>query len=391
MLTPITLTGITWNHTRGYLPMVATAQRFSETHPGMEITWEKRSLQEFADYPIEKLAESFDLLVIDHPFAGQAAAEGVLLPLEEYVPAEFLADQAAHSVGTSHTSYSFDRHQWALAIDAATPVSSYRPDLLEKLGVELPQTWEALLVLARRGLVALPAIPIDSLMHFYMLCCALGEEPFAGESRVVSDEVGAAALEHLRELVGLCTAECLERNPIATYEAMAMTGQVGYCPFAFGYSNYARPGYAPAMLHFGGLVEFNGQRLRSTLGGTGLAISHRCQHVELAAEYARFVADPGCQRGLYFTSGGQPGHRTAWQDPAVNAACNDFFTNTLQTLDEAYLRPRYAGYLEFQDAASLVVHRYLRAGGDPRAVLNELEAAYRLSRRERDTQVGTSD
>ena len=85
MANPITLTGITWNHTRGYLPMVATAQRFSELHPDIEIVWHKRSLQEFADYPIERLVERFDLLVIDHPFAGQAAAQNVLLPLDEHL------------------------------------------------------------------------------------------------------------------------------------------------------------------------------------------------------------------------------------------------------------------------------------------------------------------
>jgi len=28
----MTLTGITWNHTRGYLPLMATAQRFGELH-----------------------------------------------------------------------------------------------------------------------------------------------------------------------------------------------------------------------------------------------------------------------------------------------------------------------------------------------------------------------
>ena len=39
----IELRGITWNHTRGYLPMAATAQRFSEMHPGVSIHWEKRS------------------------------------------------------------------------------------------------------------------------------------------------------------------------------------------------------------------------------------------------------------------------------------------------------------------------------------------------------------
>jgi len=365
--------------------MVATAQRFAETHPGVEIVWQKRSLQEFADFPIEKLAETFDLLVIDHPFAGFAAAHPVLLALDELLPAEFLADQAVNSVGASHASYHLGGHQWALAIDAATPVSAYRPDLLAKLGIELPETWQALLDLARQGLVALPAIPVDCLMHFYMLCCALGEEPFSAERRIVSEEVGVAALTHLAELAHLCAPECLQRNPIATYEAMAARDDLLYCPFAYGYSNYARPGYATHLLHFGGLVAFNqsppGRGLRSTLGGTGLAISRNCTQVELAVEYARFVASPECQRHLYFHSGGQPGHRGAWEDAAVNAASNDFFANTLQTLDEAYLRPRYDGYLHFQDEAGTSVHRYLVERGDARSALFALEMIHSRTRR----------
>jgi multiple sugar transport system substrate-binding protein len=303
------------------------------------------------------------------------------------LPAEFLADQAFHSVGESHASYNFRGHQWALAIDAATPVSARRPDLLEKLEVEIPESWDGLLDLARRGMVALPAIPVDSLMNFYMLCGGLGEDPFVDESRVVSEEIGVEALERLRELIGLCEPECLRRNPIATYEAMAARDDLLYCPFAYGYSNYARPGYARNVLHFGGLVSFGSgaaeRRLRSTLGGTGLAISRRCQQVELAVEYASLVASPECQRRLYFTSGGQPGHRAAWEDAEVNSATNDFFADTLQTLDEAYLRPRYDGYLHFQDEAGTIVHRYLMEGGAARSALSTLETIYRRSRQSR--------
>ncbi len=54
----IELTGITWNHTRGLLPMLATAQQFEETHPGITIRWEKRSLQAFADAPLSELANA---------------------------------------------------------------------------------------------------------------------------------------------------------------------------------------------------------------------------------------------------------------------------------------------------------------------------------------------
>ena len=44
-----TLKGIAWNHTRGFVSVVACAQRFEELHPEVGIVWEKRSLQAFAD------------------------------------------------------------------------------------------------------------------------------------------------------------------------------------------------------------------------------------------------------------------------------------------------------------------------------------------------------
>jgi len=91
---------------------------------------EKRTLQEFADFPIEKLTEQYDLLIIDHPWVGCAAATQCVLPLNQYLSQAYLQDQLQHSVGGSHESYFYQGHQWALAIDAATPVASYRKDLL---------------------------------------------------------------------------------------------------------------------------------------------------------------------------------------------------------------------------------------------------------------------
>lgn len=377
------LRGITWNHTRGYIPMVATAQRFSEMHPHIEVQWQKRSLQEFADFPVNRLAENYDLLVIDHPFVGYAAAHGTLLPLDDFLPEAFLADQARHSVGKSHQSYYYDGHQWALAIDAATPVSSWRPDLLERLGIAPPETWEELLDLARRGAVALPAIPIDSLMNLYMLCLALGVELFPQGGGVVCHGAGSEALNMLRELLSYCPAECFSWNPIATYEAMASGDSIVYCPFAYGYSNYSRPGYARHLIQFGDLVHHGQEsRLCSTLGGTGLAISARCNHKQEATDYAQFVAGGECQRTLFFASGGQPGHRAAWEDGGVNQISNGFFESTLPALDRAYLRPRYNGYLDFQDKAGLVVQQYLQHGGNPSAVIEKLDREYRDSQQE---------
>jgi multiple sugar transport system substrate-binding protein len=369
------LRGITWNHTRGFVPMVATAQRFSELHPDIEIRWEKRSLQQFADWPIEKLAEQYDLLVIDHPFSGYAAGHDVLLPLDEHLPASFLADQAANSVGASHASYTYGGHHWALAIDAATPVCGFRRDLLESARAAVPATWAELVALARRGLVAIPAVGIDSLMTFYMLCGGLGEEPFQTAQYVASDDIAHRALTMLAELVALCEPECLGRNPIATWNLLAASNRVALCPFAYGYSNYARSGYGPHALEFTGLAE----PFRSTLGGAGLAISSRCADRSEALRYAEYVASAECQRTLYFDAGGQPGHRKAWLDDEVNRRSSGYFRATLPALDAAWLRPRYDGYLHFQDQASHTMHAFLGKERPASETIAEMNELYRTS------------
>jgi multiple sugar transport system substrate-binding protein len=371
------LRGITWNHSRGFVSVAATAQRFSETRPGVEIIWEKRSLQEFADAPIQGLAEEYDLLVIDHPWAGYAAHSQVLLPLQEIIPADYMRDQAEHSVGQSHPSYIFDGAQCALAIDAATPVASYRPDLLDRYELVKPETWDDLLRLARQGRVIMPGIPIDTLMNFYMLCATQGEPPFTDDEWSISDMMGMQALEQLRELASLCPEDVYNWNPIAVYEALSRRDDYVYCPFAYGYSNYARAGYSDNVLIFDDMVNIHGQgRCQSTLGGTGLAISSRCQRPELARDYAMFTASPEIQRTLFFENGGQPGHRSAWEDAEVNRRSSNYFRNTLPALDRAYLRPRFPGYLHFQDHAGAPIRQYLIEGGDARRVLTNLKRLF---------------
>jgi multiple sugar transport system substrate-binding protein len=377
----IDLRGITWDHTRGYLPMVATAQRFSELHPDVSVRWDKRSLQHFADFPLERLVEHYDLLVIDHPFVGYAATHKVLKALDSVLPPEFLENQAGNSVGQSHESYRFDGHQWALAVDAATPICGYRSDLMAKHGADIPRNWSELLDLASRGLVAVSGIGIDSLCHFYMLCGVLGEDPFATGDHVVSRSIGIEALQMLGDLLHLAVPGCLERNPIAIWELLTRDNTAALCPFAYGYSNYGRATYCEHPLQFTGLVAIDGRRCRSTLGGAGLAVSAYCKQVEAAAEYCLFVAGAETQRGLYFTSGGQPGHREGWLDAKTNADSNNFFQETLSTLDEAWLRPRWHGYLTFQDQASQIVSDYLHDRNTAEQALDNMDAL--LSRAKR--------
>ncbi|MDQ8197688.1 extracellular solute-binding protein [Pelagicoccus enzymogenes] len=378
-MSKIEIRGMTWDHSRGYLPMVASAQRFEELNPEVKIVWEKRSLKDFEEYPVEVLAERYDMMIIDHPFVGYAAKHGTLTNLETCLPADFLRDQKANSVGGSHESYYYEGGQWAIAIDAAAPVSLWREDLMERLGLEFPRTWEDLLDLAKRGHVEIPGAPIYCLMNFYSFCVAHGETPFASEERVVSKEVGLGAMDILSELLDACDAGCWSRNPIASQDLLASSANetVAYCPLAYGYINYAREGYAPHRLKYGEPPLWRGQVLSTTLGGTGLAISSQTKHLEVVCSYVEYAASGEVQRCLGTPAGGQPGHRAAWLDALGNQLNGNYLVDTLPVLDRAYQRPRYCGYTRFQEEGGPVLHAGLRGEMEREECLRKLDALYR--------------
>ena len=366
---------------RGFTSVVGTAQRFHELHPHVDIQWHKRSLQEFADKPLAQLAAEYDLLVIDHPWAGFAAANGILANLSELLSADFMADQASNSVGSSHVSYNFGGSQWALATDAACPVSVYRPDLLEKAGVGVPQTFDELIALAERGLVCCPSIALDCYGNFLNLITAAGETIFPSEEEVADRAAAISALKRLKLFSDLIPDRFYELNPIRTLEVMSQCDDFAYAPWTYGYTNYSRKGYAPKLLKFADVIGLEAGKPGSTmLGGAGMAISSKCIHLEVAAAYAEFTGCPATQNGIYFETGGQPGHRSAWENPELDETCAGFFSATLPTLDRAFIRPRYEGYLEFQDTACLHIHEFLREGRDVETTLDTVNKIYRETR-----------
>ena len=137
MSSEVRLTGMTWEHVRGHGCLVASGP-FLQSHLGITVDWTARSLLAFGDQKIEEFYQDFDLMVIDYPHIPDAVAAGTVLPFEDFVSAADLDQLAQESVGGSHHSYLFRNKHWALALDAASQVSAYRPDLADSA----PLTWD---------------------------------------------------------------------------------------------------------------------------------------------------------------------------------------------------------------------------------------------------------
>jgi multiple sugar transport system substrate-binding protein len=354
------LRGMTWDHPRGFEPLVACARLWHQ-RTGLEVLWERRSLQDFESFPVQTLARQYDLIVIDHPHVGQITREECLLPLDGVARGNERMALAQNSVGASFESYVWEGRLWALPIDAAAQVQAWRAD---KLTAPVTQ-WSALLELARAGLVQCPMRPPHNLMAFYTLCGLLGRSGQDTGPQLIDPQTGTQAYELLRELLAHLDPCCFSMDPIAVFEVMAQeTAPIACVPLIYGYVSYAREGFRPARIAFADIpvLSKGAPPVGSALGGTGIAVSAYASQPEAAVDFAYWMASADVQRGPYAASGGQPGNAVAWADPGVNDPVFGFYTNTRATLEGSWVRPRHDGYMRFQEAASQRLLAALRVG-----------------------------
>lgn len=368
----VTLRGITWDHPRGRAPLVAAAEQYQRERSGVSVVWQARSLQAFGDQSIEELSERYDLLVIDHPHVGEAAGKGCLAALDQLLSADALARLEQESAGPSHRSYFYAGHQWALAVDAAAHVAAFRPDLVQAP----PRTWADVRDLAREHVVLWPLKPVDAICSFLSLVAGAAPCPVSRQ-RLVDEAVGVRALSLMRSVRALIPVRCLQMNPIDVLDELAEAREAVYSPLLFGYSNYARPGSRRSVLHFTAPPSPGpGSAGRSILGGAGIAVSSKSAHRDESARHALWLASAEVQRTTYALHDGQPGNRLAWHDAAVNAASSNYFDDTWDVIDRAWVRPCHPGFVRFQTEAGEQIHRFLRGDGKPESVVAALNELY---------------
>ncbi len=373
MTPPPEYRGLTWDHPRGRDALAAAAARANAGRDRPLILWEAQPLEGFESAPIADLAARYDVLVIDHPHLGEAAAEDCLTPIEEVFGPEAAARWAAAAVGPAMASYRWGGRHYALPLDVACQVVARRPDRI----AAPPQDWEEMAEIARGGGVALSLAGPHAVLTLMSLAGSRGAVP-QGEA-FLPDDAALPALDWMRRLHALRPPGSEAMNPIALLEAMARGEAIALVPLVFGYAPYARAAAGRRALAFSDTPRA-GAGFGGVLGGTGIALSRRARvSADLRAHLAWLLSD-GAQRGFIPRHNGQPGLRAAWTDASVNADWAGFYQGTLATAGHALLRPRFDGYIAFQTAASAALRAGLAAGEPPERMLAGLRSLWRTAR-----------
>jgi multiple sugar transport system substrate-binding protein len=371
----IKLRGMTWGHRRAIDPLLATKALFEQRHPEIEIEWASRPLHGFEFTPVPDLAKEYDLIVLDHPFCGEIAATGCLLPVDDVIAAA----GGDRYVGPSLASYTYAGACWAVPIDAACQVAVSRPDLLQALDAMQPVDWRELIALgqkaAGKGLkLAIGLRGVHSLMTFFTLCANLGRPCSTDPERPLVDrDTARTVLDHMHALLSLCPKESLDWNSIELHDVMVARDDLVTCPAVYCYATYAESDQRkPLRFH-----DMPGPKgcMGSTIGGTGLGLSAYRGAGEAALAYARFAASAEVQR-LFAENHGQPARRETWTDPAIDTRFGRCYSSTLKTMDGCWTRPRFPGYLAFQAKGGDLIEQHLRGQMDEATLLDRLQRTF---------------
>lgn len=381
----VTLKGLTWDHPRGYAPLISGALEYEKQHAGVKICWDRRTLREFGEAPIEQYLDRYDLIIVDHPFVGFAAAHGVLVDLSPFITESEKNRFARDSVGPSWESYWYGGGLWAFPVDAATQVASYRPDLLEQFSVAPPNIFDEVLQLgsrarARGKFVIVPACSTDAVSLLFTLTANLGYPIAESADPFFTDSVAREVLDRLHALIAIAHPKSTDWNPIQVYDFMVSSSDAVYCPWGYGYSNYSRVENSVRLKFTDAPAAGDRGCAGTQLGGTGAAISRHSAHPDQAIAYAKWLASEQHQRGAYFRDGGQPASLAAWIDPGNDAAADGFFSGTLKTLESAYVRPRFDGFVRFFEAAGVKINQCLRGEISDSDLILWLNAQYAARR-----------
>lgn len=366
---------LNWQSRRATAPVARAMEIYRQRHPEVEITQSIRPLSGFEHQSMESVTEKHDIIIFDHPFCGAIAASDCFVPLDDKLPEL----EKLSFIGISLETYRFRGKLWGAPIDGATQNAIYRPDLLEQLGGTVPTSFDQVLELGRkcreRGFwLGTPIATPHALLAIFSYMANMGKPVVADDDMLcdIPADSFAEAYEAVRQVMDLSPPEARQWNSIELHEAMVARDDIVYAPLVYGYATYGEPDQR----HRLGFAPFAGINAPycagTTIGGTAMGLSRHCKDMEAGLDFMRFMASPNMQDRVVAENNGQPAGLGGWQDAEIDARFNGFFSQLTETMNRAWIRPRFEGYVSLQRLGGTAIADALEQGLGAETARNSL-------------------
>ncbi|MCR9136993.1 MAG: extracellular solute-binding protein [Alphaproteobacteria bacterium] len=370
----VNLRGLTWDHPRASDGLLAETRRFNSMDINVSVEWDVHSLRGFEATPIAETAAEYDLIILDHPFMGDAAKDRILVDLHSHLEPDSLDGLRTSYVGLSFESYEYDGGLWALPVDAASQAAVYRSDLMDG---PVPKNFAEVTELGRRGGLGMSLANPHAFMAYLGIAASLGADISGTSERLIPEDVALQTLSILREWVRYVPEAAFDWSSIGLLEAMATSGTVSYCPMVFSFNSYAQTPKPGRMRLTYCNIPAQSEKMgcqRPVLGGTGLAVSASSRNIAAAVNVALHFVGQDAQTRMA-SDGGQPAHRSVWSPSAPPTLNGTFFVDCAPAQKAAVLRPRWPNYIELQNKAGQLLNDDLSVQSRPlRQTIEDIEA-----------------
>ncbi len=225
----------------------------------------------------------YDIIMVTQGDVESYVAEGWMMPLNDLI--DKYEDQYQISDILGLADMTVDGMIYALPMEQNTRHMFYRPDLLEKHGIAVPETWDD--VIAACGVLGTEdsiVIPFTTQLHagwawrieFGDMLLAFGGKPLNDDmTPAFNSDEGAMALEKLVEIVDACMGEEGLTYSIDDSQIGIATGELA---MAFTWASRAAAMDDPDFSDFVGGIEFapapraTADGLYGATGGTGAGL-----------------------------------------------------------------------------------------------------------------------
>jgi multiple sugar transport system substrate-binding protein len=319
---------------------------------------------------------TYDVVLMDVIWVPKFAAQGWLRPLDDWFPKE---EQDEFLPGDILGS-TYKGNVYRVPTQSDGGMLYYRKDLLQKAGLNVPQTWDEMVAAAKKiqsppnvwGFVFQGKQYEGLVCDFLELVWGNGGRVLDDEGKVVLDS--PAAVEALTWLVDAVHEDGISPEGVLTYQEeearnMFQEGKAVFMrnwPYAW---NLVQGGDSPVRGKVGIIPMVRGKgQSAATLGGWGYGISKFSKNPEAAWKFIQFATSVESLKLQYMRGGIIPTRRVLFRDPDVIKK-SPHYKELYEVLARARPRPVHPAYARISDSLQLHVSAALSRQETPQEAI----------------------